>query len=445
MRKSRALKRGRLAAAGLLVFSVTAAACGSSGPSGAGGAAGAAGDGSKAVVWTLSGSLEDVYTDSVERFNEQTDGPGAEVQFFQNDPYKQKLRVAMGADNPPDVFYNWAGGSLRSYVDAGAVLDLTQELESDPEWASQFIPSVVEQATFDGKVYGLPMKGMQPELFYYNKDLFEQAGVEVPTTWQELLDTIPKFKEIGVAPISVGGQGKWPTLLYLQFLADRIGGPEVMDRIVAGEKDAWSDPAILQSIQMIQDLVEAGGFVDGFSSVSFDTGQSAALVYTGEAAMELMGSWQYFNFKTNAPEFVEQGKLGWFPFPAVEGGKGDPRNVAGNPSSWYSVSANGAQTEEAVSYLKETLTSDAYIEDMVNSGEVPAVVGVEERLAQSEDKDWLTFVYDLATEAPNFELSWDQLLAPDVAAELLTQIDRAALLEITPQQFADAMNAAQGL
>ncbi len=445
MRKSRALKRGRLAAAGLLVFSVTAAACGSSGPSGAGGAAGAAGDGSKAVIWTLSGSLEDVYTDSVERFNEQTDGPGAEVQFFQNDPYKQKLRVAMGADNPPDVFYNWAGGSLRSYVDAGAVLDLTQELESDPEWASQFIPSVVEQATFDGKVYGLPMKGMQPELFYYNKDLFEQAGVEVPTTWQELLDTIPKFKEIGVAPISVGGQGKWPTLLYLQFLADRIGGPEVMDRIVAGEKDAWSDPAILQSIQMIQDLVEAGGFVDGFSSVSFDTGQSAALVYTGEAAMELMGSWQYFNFKTNAPEFVEQGKLGWFPFPAVEGGKGDPRNVAGNPSSWYSVSANGAQTEEAVSYLKETLTSDAYIEDMVNSGEVPAVVGVEEQLAQSEDKDWLTFVYDLATEAPNFELSWDQLLAPDVAAELLTQIDRAALLEITPQQFADAMNAAQGL
>ncbi len=445
MRKSRALRRGRLAVAGLLVLSVSAAACGSSGPVGAGGAGGAAGDGSKAVVWTLSGSLEDVYTASVDRFNEKTDGPGAEVQFFQNDPYKQKLRVAMGADNPPDVFYNWAGGSLKSYVDSGAVYDLTKDLESDPEWASQFIPSAVEQATFDGKVYGLPMKGMQPELFYYNKDLFEQAGVEPPKTWQELLDSIPKFKEIGVAPISVGGQGKWPTLLYLQFLADRIGGPEVVDRIVAGEPDAWSDPAILQSIEMLQDLVRAGAFVDGFSSVSFDTGQSAALVYTGQAAMELMGSWQYFNFKTNAPEFVEQGKLGWFPFPAVEGGKGDPKNVAGNPSSWYSISAEGGQTEEAVAYLKETLTDDAYIQDMVDSGEVPAVVGVEDRLAQSEDSDWLTFVYDLATAAPNFELSWDQLLPPDVAAELLTNIDRAALLEITPQEFADAMNKAQGL
>src|SRR5215469_8547363 len=75
-----------------------------------------------------------------------------------------------------------------------------------------------------------------------------------------------------------------------------------------------------------------------FASVIADTNQDAALVYTGKAAMMLQGNWNFPVFQTNSPQFIQSGKLGWFLFPAVEGGSGDPKDIAGNPCNYYSIS-----------------------------------------------------------------------------------------------------------
>ena len=300
--------------AGLAALALTVSACGSSGRS----TGSSSGDG--ALAWALTQGSEATFRASATEWNKAHPGSKIDYQFFQNDPYKQKLRTAVGAGNGPVLFENWGGGALADYVKAGKVADLTSDLDQNPEWKNRIFPSVLKSATVDGKVYGVPVNGVQPVVLYFNKDLFAKAGAQPPKTWDDLLALVKKFKAQGVAPISMGGASKWPDLMWLEYLVDRVGGPETFADIAAGKTGAWSDPAVLQAAKMIKQLVDAGGFAKGFTSVSADTGQAEAQLYTGKAAMILQGSWGYGTINTGSPKFVSGGHLGWTGFPAVPGG-----------------------------------------------------------------------------------------------------------------------------
>src|SRR3981081_1973352 len=100
----------------------------------------------------------------------------------------------MGAKNPPDVFFGWGGGILKSYVDAGDVYDLTADLNADPAWKNKFFPSVMSNAAFGGKSYGVPSAGMQTVLFFYNKEIFNKYKLSVPASWSDFLNVIKVLK-----------------------------------------------------------------------------------------------------------------------------------------------------------------------------------------------------------------------------------------------------------
>ena len=171
---------------------------------------------------------------------------------------------------------------------------------------------------------------MQPVVLYFNKEVFEQVGAEAPKTWDELMALVPKFKAAGIAPFSLGGQSRWPDLMWLEYLVERIGGPDVFANIAANKPDAWSDPAVTEALTKIQQLVDAGGFVNGFSSIAADSNADQALLYTGKSAMILQGGWIYPEHEERRRRSsVKSGKLGYTTFPTVSGGKGDPANVVG--------------------------------------------------------------------------------------------------------------------
>lgn len=413
-------------------------ACGSSGPTGAGGS----GDG--ALVWALTQGSESTFRASATEWSKAHSDSKITYQYFQNDPYKQKLRTAVGAGNGPVLFENWGGGALQDYVDAGKVADLTPDLDKSPAWKNRIFPSVLQSTTFDGKTYGVPVNGVQPVVLYFNKELFEKAGVEAPKTWDDLLTLVKKFKAEGIAPLSMGGGSKWPDLMWLEYLVDRVGGPEVFANIAAGKKDAWSDPAVLKAAEMIKQLVDAGGFAKGFTSVSADTGQAEAQVYTGKAAMILQGSWAFGTMATGSPKFVSEGHLGWSGFPAVVGGKGDATNIVGNTANFFSLSAQASAKEKktAVAYLKDGVYNDSYIDSLLKNGDVPPVKGLDAKLKTADNADWVSYVYNLAQDAKSFQLSWDQALSPALGNELLTHLDQLFLGEISPKQFCAQMDEA---
>ncbi|MEU1970774.1 extracellular solute-binding protein [Microbacterium sp. NPDC019599] len=401
-------------------------------------ASGGGGGGSQAVaLWGIT-SDQEIIEPSVADWNTANPEQPIEASFFEGEAYKTKIRTAIGAGAGPTIIYNKGGGTLASYVDADKVIDLTEALGDDVD---RFLPFALDPVTFDGAVYAVPMKAVAPVVIYYNEDVMDAAGVEPPRTWDELLDAVEDLRAAGVAPFALAGAAKWPELMWLEYLADRIGGPEVFNRILAGEDDAWSDPAILEANTMIQDLVRAGGFAEGFASVTTDSSADAALVYTGKAAMLLQGTWVNNTFREQAPDFAES-SLGYLTFPTVEGGIGDPANIVGNPTSYFSISADASEAEQetAIDYLRTGLWNDTYVDRLIAANQVPPLAGIGDAIAEAPDAEFGALVYELISAAPSFQMSWDQALEPAQAQEMLTNLDRLFNLQITPKEFSDAMN-----
>ncbi|MBA9001592.1 extracellular solute-binding protein [Thermomonospora cellulosilytica] len=406
-------------------------ACGSSGPAGGGSG--------EVRVWSLQDGVNRAEREAVAAYNKSAD-PKVKMETFLNDPYKQKLQVAMGSPQAPDVFMNWGGGNLKQYVDAGQVHDLTGALNADPAWRDRFLPVVMKTAQINGKYYGVPERGMQPIVLFYNKDVFAKAGQQPPKTWDDLLRLVDVFKDRGVTPFALAGSQAWTELMWLEYLLDRIGGPAPFQAIVERRPGAWKDPSVLRALTMIRELVDRGAFGTNYASVDYDVGGASTIFAQGKAAMHLMGSWEYATQLEQNPDFVKKDRMGWTAFPSVPGGQGDPKNIVGNPSNYMSVSAGSKDKEAAVRFLKEGLTSDAYIRGMISVGEVPAIKGVEPQLRSGPAPEYGTFIYGLVSGAPNFTQSWDQALPPNVAEAMLTNLSKLFLKDITPQQFADAMD-----
>lgn len=419
------------------ILALTLTGCGSAGNSVPEGSA---------TMWTLAGGTEPIINDSVARWNKAHESESIKLDSFANDAYKTKVRTAIGAGEGPTFIYSWGGGVLRDYVEAGQVEDLSGFLAENPEVADRYLKSVLPTGQVDGKTYALPNNANTPVMIYFNKKVFEEAGVTPPKTWDDLMSLVKVFKDKGIAPFSLGGQSKWPNLMWLQYLTDRIGGPEVFQAIIDGKPDAWSNPAVLAALTKIQELVDAGGFVTGFSSIAADSGADRALLHTGKAAMLMQGAWAYPTFKTDAPQFVKDGDLGYIPFPAVTGGVGDPQNIVGNPSNFWSVSSKATpeQKKAALAYLKDGMFDAEYTKQLIDTGSVPVVTGVEDQLKKSEDADFLTFTYNLASNAPHFQLSWDQALPSTQGDAMLTNLDQIFLKKITPEEFATNMNKTLG-
>src|SRR5699024_4422083 len=250
----------------------------------------------------------------------------------------------------------------------------------------------------------------------------------------------------GVAPISLAGQSRWTNMMWLEFLYDRIGGPSVWEAIFNGESDAWSDPAAIEASTKVQDLVKANGFINGFESITADSNADQALLYTDKAARMLHGAWVYGSMKSDGDDFVTGGHLGDANFAEEEGGKGDPAATDGKQASYYGLNAKATEAthESAKNFFATGLNTDATSEAWIETGGVPVVNGVDSKFSGSEDADWLKFVYDIASQAPNFVQSWDQALTSSTAETLLNNIEQLFGLSITPEQFADNMNQTLG-
>lgn len=393
------------------------------------------------TIWDIrAGQEQQIVRQATNSFNAVHPDIHAVISSFQNDPYKQKLQAAMNAHNPPDIFFGWGGGRLKSYVDSNDVYDLSVALNADPSWKNRFLPVVMSGVTFNSKVYGVPCSALQPVLFFYNKEIFTKYHLAPPQTWQDLLQIITTLKRQKIIPIALAGASQWPYLMYEEYLVDRLGGPSAFDAVLANQPGAWSAEAFIQANTAIQQLVDLEAFGPNFASQVADTAQDAELLATGKAGMMLQGSWNFLIIQGNHPNFVQSGKLGWFPFPSIEGGTGNSANIAGNLCNFYSISRTSQSPESSITYLKEAVLNEKEVAQFISQGDVLPIQGIELQLAGAANGDWLLFIYQMALNAPHFQLSWDQALSPEPAQALLTNLQRLFQKQITPQQFSENMN-----
>jgi xylobiose transport system substrate-binding protein len=353
--------------------------------------------------------------------------------------YQQKLQTVISTSSAPDVFFNWGGGSIQEFVDADLLLPLDDFIEEDPGLEDNFLSSVFNTAVVDDEPYGIPMRGTQPVMLFNNKTVLANAGIEAPATWDELLDAVEVLKAQGITPIALGGADQWPTQMWFQYIYDRVAGPELFASALAGDTEVWESDESREALGMLEGLIAAGAFGTNFDSVKFTDGGSPALLRSGKAAFELMGSWAYATQQDADPEFAAN-ELGYTAFPAVEGGEGDPANVAGNTNNFYSVIKATRYPDTVRDFLK-LMYSDEFVQAQLAIGNLPTTTNTEQFLDTAANPVYSRFQFELVQEAPSFQLSWDQAYPPSAGTPLKVAVQQFFNGQIDADGFIAAMQA----
>jgi raffinose/stachyose/melibiose transport system substrate-binding protein len=346
-----------------------------------------------------------------------------EITFLENEAFKSQLVTVMQAEEPPDLFQSWGGGVLWNYADAGLLRNIAPELEG--EWYDSFaMPAAVEMFGKDGEYYGVPFDWGAVGIFY-NKALFAEAGIEeVPTTWAEFLTDVQMLKDAGITPIALGEGDLWPGHFWFVYLATRMGG---MDAFVNAyyRTGSFADEPFVQAGEHLQELIALEPFQEGFMSMGY--GDEARLVGDGEAAMELMGQWAPGSQVDNSEQGGIGDDLGFFPFPMVEGGAGDPSDILGGGNG-YAVGKNAP--DEAVDFLKYITSVDVQSR---STFAVPVVKGATDSLA---DDPIMSTILEMRDNAHYAQLYYDQFLPPAVAQAVLDSVQGLFAGELSAEEAA---------
>ncbi|WP_327109315.1 extracellular solute-binding protein [Nonomuraea glycinis] len=375
--------------------------------------------------WHLSTAdpLKTVYETRAKEFQAKYPHVTIKMTVLENEAYKSKVTTLTQSGKAPDLFATWGGGVLQQQIDAGLVKDVSADVAPVLD---TFTKASLTAYQFDGKTYALPVDiGMVG--FWYNKKLFEQAGItEPPTTWSAYLDAVNKLKTAGITPIALAGKEKWPGHYYWAYLAMRIAGLPALQQ--AGVDHDFTKPEFVQAGQQLKALVDLQPFQKGFLGASYSTpdGQ-AATVSNSKAAMELMGQWAPNVQNDNGKGLGDD--LGFFPFPAVEGGKGTITEAFGGGGGMAVGADAPAEAIELLKFLTETGNHTKAVE---KNAVLPVLKGEESAVKDPN----LKVVADSLANATGFQLYLDQAYPPAVGAEVNDSVAELFAGAKTPDQVA---------
>lgn len=361
----------------------------------------------KLTLWHIQTTdpMPGIIEDSMKRFKADNPNYDVEISAMQNDAFKTKLQIAMSSETMPDIFPHWSGGPMNQYVDSQKLADLTTFMNEN-NYKDHFMDAAVNQVTYKDKLWAVPVENTAVAMIFYNKDLFAKYNLQVPTTTKELEAVCDTLKSKGIIPFSLANKTQWTGSMYYMYLVDRVGGASAFNDATA-RTGSFENDAFTQAGNIIQDWVKKGYYNKGFNGLDEDSGQSRTLLYSEKAAMTLMGSWFLSTAAGENKDFMS--KVGSFPFPAVEGGKGDPNSVVGTVGdNFYSVAASSkdpAGAFKAITYMID----DTAVAKRIEAGRIPPVKGVK------VSDPLLQAVLDSVQKAPSVQLWYDQYMPPEMA------------------------------
>ncbi len=374
----------------------------------------------------------DYYEYLFDAFQKTEEGKNVEFNFEEiptTDAFNQKIKLLISSGDLPDIVLNGGNNITALAAEAGKVTDLTSYLDDDPEWKAMFDDSDLEFNSYEGKVYGIPVS-KEISYIYYNKELFEEAGLEAPDvayeTWDEFFDACDTLKEKGITPVSMDTADLgWLSNLWYSGLIGTSGeeGNEFMntqyptDYNVDVVEDATAD--LQKMLENYTTSDAAGG--------KYDT--MATHFFNGEVAMLPNGPWMIPDFSSTekAPEgFYDKVGVMLLPGYGLES-VATPGDMVGTDDP--------EKVEAAVAFLKFETTEENQLKALEMAGLQPVTRTIEVPDSLKKSDPLMAEVLELQGKA---EYTYGQNQAywyQNVIDTFSTQLPELAYGNISPEQF----------
>lgn len=376
------------------------------------------------TIWEHDYSFEDALSDLCDAFMEKYPNVEVEYEIKAEGDYYSVLSQAIQSNDGPDLF--WTNGTatvnMEDYAENGALVDLTDSVDY-----SFISDSAMDLAEVDGSYYSVPWMTMDTRTVFYNKDMFEEYGWEVPTTFSEFEDLLATIKAAGVTPISMA-LDEWCLLFAFEpilagYDSEYSAQLQDFDGITA------TDQTVRDCMQLMVDWADEGYFGDNWTGVIDNDSQILAFT-TGAAAMNIAGSWDSETIAGNNPAL----NFGAFAIPDEDGTCG----LVGTSSNGFSVSAKSQNMDAAIAFANFCASEEAQTIWVQTTGSVSATDEIE---ASSEVAQEIT-----ESGQGNTYRSWQNVLSScsstgDASTVWGTDFTKIFTGEMTVDELCDEIDA----
>ncbi|SDZ29809.1 N,N'-diacetylchitobiose transport system substrate-binding protein [Amycolatopsis xylanica] len=371
--------------------------------------------------------------EAIAEFKAAHAGVEIDVQWIPVEGRADKFSGAFNdPSNAPDVA-EYGNTDAASYVETGALTDLTGDLQSWKEGAD-LVPSVLETAKVGGKAYGLPwFTGVRA--LYYRTDIFTELGLTPPKTMAELAETARKIraKKPDLYGISVGGKYIYAIMPYLW-----AAGGELAKQDGPRWTSALNTEASKTGITNYASLLKAD-ICPPEQCANLTGTQSITAFAGGKAGMSIGGD---FNRKAVEAGAVK-GKYAVVPLPGTTEGKIAPAFAGGNLLGVFNASKRRGLGVEFIQLLGGAKYQAKMYQGM---GNLPTLASVQQQVSQSDPflKPFVETV-KAGTKFVPVTPSWARIDAQNILPTAVQQIATGGQpVDTALNDAADKMNKAFG-
>ena len=378
-------------------------------------------------VWVLSydGLIPTNIQDCMNRF--MADNPYCTINLstFTSEEYKTQLDLNIATGEGPDIFYTYGDYNTVNDYNNGYFYDLTEFMNQD-YYSDRFFKAALSQITYNGSIIGVPVESVYLSGFYYNKQLFDSYGLNIPTTIEELEQICDTLKSNGITPFALGNSYyPYSSTMYYSYLAVRKGGLEPLQAALEGT-GSFEDECFNYAGTKIQEWVSKGYFNEDFNSLDDFSEGPRQLLYGGQAGMYLMSSWMTNTMASEMSDFSNT--IGFFEFPAYTYEDSNAHIEIGSlGGTFYCVNQsceNPDMAFKAITYLVD----DIAVQQNISFGYIPPVNNYfpEDKISQ--------LVMNITRYATSATVMFDQILPPQVADVFRTKIMDLFSLTTEPEE-----------
>lgn len=382
-------------------------------------------------IWTTDADPQKAVIEfAVDAIVEAFPNISIELTETENDTYKTVLPTALATNEAPDIFYYWGAGMAQAIVEAGQALDITDYYEGNAELQAKLPKGALAYTTFDERIYGFTFS-LNVGCLYVNQEIFDTNNVKIPETHEEMLTAAQTLSDAGIVPMSVGGASLWPALHQLGGITVKEVGADTGNMALIGE-GSFNTPEFIEAARKLQELTAAGMYSESIMSVDYDT--SVAAFQDGDAAMLYMGSWAIGGVDEKS-EAAVAGKIVAMPWP--DSGNGYENDFFGGSVDSFYISSKTEYPDECMEVL-EMLCETLSVEGFKRGVFLPiwTMAGVD-----AEASDLFKSVQEMTSTADGYTLWWDTSLGSEKGNKCNEYVASLLVGDITPEQFAEAMDA----